>query len=108
MSSQPPADDSVCKHPPGLMVPVIDRNRCEGKAACVTVCPRQVFTLGVLPPAGRTGLSLRGKVKGFAHGWKQAFAPNASACEACGRCVEACPEGAIRLVRAQQGPGDPE
>ena len=70
MSSQPPADDPVCKHPPGLMVPVIDRNRCEGKAACVTVCPRQVFTLGVLPPAGRTGLSLRGKLKGFGHGWK--------------------------------------
>ena len=107
MSSQPPADAPVCKHPPGLMVPVIDRNRCEGKAACVTVCPRQVFTLGVLPPAGRTGLSLRGKLKGFGHGWKQAFTPNASACEACGRCVEACPEGAIRLERAQPGPGNP-
>lgn len=100
MSFQPPADDSACKHPPGLMVPVIDRNRCEGKAACVTVCPRQVFTLGVLPPAGRTGLSLRGKLKGFGHGWKQAFTPNAAACEACGKCVEACPEEAITLARA--------
>lgn len=107
MPAQPPADDFVCKHPPGLMVPAIDRNRCEGKAACVAVCPRQVFTLGVLPPAGRTDLSLRGKVKGFVHGWKQAFASNASACEACGRCVEACPEGAISLVRARPGPGQP-
>jgi ferredoxin len=59
----------------------------------------------VLPPDGRTGLTLRGKVKGFVHGWKQAFATNASACEACGRCVEACPEGAIRLERAQPGSG---
>jgi NAD-dependent dihydropyrimidine dehydrogenase PreA subunit len=107
MSFPPPADDSACKLPPGLMVPLIDRNRCEGKAACVGVCPRRVFTLGVLPPAERTGLSLRGKVKGLVHGWKQAFTPNASACEACGRCVEACPEGAIRLVRAQPGPGNP-
>jgi len=107
MSFPPPADDSACKLPPGLMVPQIDRNRCEGKAACVAVCPRRVFTLGVLPPAGRADLSLRGKVKGLVHGWKQAFTPNASACEACGRCVEACPEGAIRLVRAQPGPGNP-
>ena len=107
MSFPPPADDSACKLPPGLMVPLIDRNRCEGKAACVGVCPRRVFTLGVLPPAGRAGLSLRGKVKGLVHGWKQAFTPNASACEACGRCVETCPEGAIRLVRAQPGPGNP-
>jgi NAD-dependent dihydropyrimidine dehydrogenase PreA subunit len=107
MSFPPPADDSACKLPPGLMVPLIDRDRCEGKAACVGVCPRRVFTLGVLPPAERAGLSLRGKVKGLVHGWKQAFTPNASACEACGRCVEACPEGAIRLVRAQPGPGNP-
>jgi NAD-dependent dihydropyrimidine dehydrogenase PreA subunit len=107
MSFPPPADDSACKLPPGLMVPLIDRNRCEGKAACVGVCPRRVFTLGVLPPAERAGLSLRGKVKGLVHGWKQAFTPNASACEACGRCVEACPEGAIRLVRAQPSPGNP-
>jgi len=100
MSPQAPGDDSTCKQPPGVMVPVIDRNRCEGKAACVAVCPRNVFTIGILPPGQRSGLSLRGKLKGFGHGWKQAFTPNAAACEACARCVEACPEEAIRLVRA--------
>jgi NAD-dependent dihydropyrimidine dehydrogenase PreA subunit len=82
------------------MVPVIDRNRCEGKAACVAVCPTNVFTLGVLPPGERGGLSWRGKLKAFGHGWKQAFTPNAAACEACGKCVEACPEEAITLARA--------
>jgi NAD-dependent dihydropyrimidine dehydrogenase PreA subunit len=82
------------------MVPVIDRNRCEGKAACVAVCPTKVFTLGILPPEQRSRLSWRGKLKGLGHGWKQAFADNAAACEACGKCVEACPEEAIRLVRA--------
>jgi len=92
--------DRSCRQAPGVMVPVIDRNRCEGKAACVAVCPTKVFTLGILPPGERTGLSWRGKLKGLGHGWKQAFTPNASACEACGKCVEACPEEAIRLVRA--------
>lgn len=82
------------------MVPVIDRNRCEGKAACVAVCPTRVFVIGVLPREQRRGLSLRGRLKGFGHGWKQAFTPNAPACEACGKCVEACPEQAIALARA--------
>lgn len=93
-------DTDDCRQPAGLFRPEIDRNRCEGKAACVAVCPYDVFTLGVLPVAERRGLSLRGKLKGFGHGWKQAFAERADACEACARCVTACPEEAIRLVRA--------
>lgn len=93
-------NDRPCRQAPGVMVPVIDRNRCEGKAACVAVCPTNVFVIGVLPKEQRSALSLRGRLKGFGHGWKQAFTPNAAACEACGKCVEACPEEAIRLVRA--------
>jgi NAD-dependent dihydropyrimidine dehydrogenase PreA subunit len=92
-------DEQVCRHPPGVMVPVIDRNRCEGKAACVSVCPRNVFTVAVLPVEQRRGLTLFGRLKGLAHGWKQAFTPNEAACEGCAKCVEACPESAIRLVR---------
>jgi NAD-dependent dihydropyrimidine dehydrogenase PreA subunit len=93
-------NERSCRQAPGVMVPVIDRNRCEGKADCVAVCPTNVFVVGVLPPGERAGMSWRGKLKGFGHGWKQAFTPNAAACEACGKCVEACPEEAIRLVRA--------
>ena len=89
-----------CKHAPGAFHPVIDRNRCEGKAECVAVCPKSVFSLGTLPRSERSVLSLRGRIKGFVHGWRQAMTPNAAACEACGRCVESCPEQAIRLVRA--------
>ena len=88
-----------CKQPPGVMRPVIDRNRCEGKKACVAACPYQVFSIATVTPELRRGLSLRGKLKGFAHRWQQAFASNADACHACGLCVAACPEKAITLVR---------
>ena len=32
---------------------MIDRNRCEGKADCVRVCPVGVFAVDTLPPAQR-------------------------------------------------------
>lgn len=89
-----------CKQQPGTFRPVIDRNRCEGKADCVRVCPVSVFAVDTLSKDQRTGLSLRGKIKGLAHRWQQALLPNVEACEACGLCVKACPEKAITLVRA--------
>jgi NAD-dependent dihydropyrimidine dehydrogenase PreA subunit len=83
----------------GLLTPVIDRNRCEGKEDCVRVCPYNVFELGVLDRGERAKLTLVGKLKAFAHGGRQAFAVRAELCQACGRCVEACPEHAITLAR---------
>ncbi len=88
-----------CPQPPGSFRPVIDRNRCEGKAECVTVCPVSVFTVGTLPKEQRADLGLRGKLKGMAHRWQQALLVNPQACEACGLCVKACPEKAITLAR---------
>ena len=38
-----------CKQAPGAFVPVIDRNRCEGKADCVRVCPVGVFAVDFIP-----------------------------------------------------------
>lgn len=93
-------DASCGKQPRGRFMPHIDRNRCEGKGGCLAVCPFNVFSLGKLAPADRQGLSLFGKLRGMAHGWEQAFTPNAAACEACGHCVSACPESAITLVRS--------
>jgi 4Fe-4S ferredoxin len=100
---EPSGGRGPCSQPAGTIVPVIDRNRCEGKAACVAVCPTGVFVVGVLPQDARGGLSLRGRLKGFAHGWKQALIANPDACAACGRCVTACPEQAITLVRRDTG-----
>ncbi|MDR3415585.1 MAG: ferredoxin family protein [Nevskia sp.] len=88
-----------CKQEAGRFRPVIDRNRCEGKAECVEVCPYDVFTVGTLPVEQRAALGFLGRIKGRAHGWQQAFTPKADACHACGLCVEACPERAITLAR---------
>jgi 4Fe-4S ferredoxin len=84
----------------GRMVPVIDRNRCEAKADCVSICPYQVFEMRTLAAAEREGLSWLGHLKLLVHGGKQAFALRADACRACGLCVRACPEQAITLVPA--------
>ena len=90
-----------CQQDAGIMVPVIDRNRCEGKADCVAVCPVAVFRVESLPQSERAKLSLRAKVKAFFHGWQQAMLANPDACEACGLCVQSCPEAAITLVRVE-------
>ena len=90
-----------CHQEPGIFTPVVNRKRCEGKADCVVMCPVDVFELGILPEAERATLGSLGKIKGFFHGWKQAYAVNAEACQACGLCVRACPEKAITLERRQ-------
>jgi len=82
-----------------VLVPVIDRNKCEGKDDCVIVCPYNVFEMGVLGAGDKAKLSLKGKLKGWAHGYEQAFVVRPDACHSCGLCVTACPEKAIKLAR---------
>ena len=86
-----------CKQAPGAFKPVIDRGRCEGKADCVVICPYDVFALDILPEPDRKTLSGPAKFRGFLNGWQQSFAVRSEACRACGLCVQACPEKAIRL-----------
>jgi len=89
-----------CNQPPGAVTPVIDRTRCEGKEACVAVCPYDVFEIRVLTRDERGLLPFMSRLKAMAHGNRQAFAVRAELCHACGLCVAACPERAIRLERA--------
>ena len=86
-----------CSDISGRVAPVVDRNRCEGKESCITACPYDVFEIGTLSKVDRSGLSLRGKLKAWAHGNKQAFVINPGACHACKLCIEACPETALVL-----------
>jgi 4Fe-4S ferredoxin len=90
---------SQCEPAAGTALPIIDRNRCDGKQDCVAVCPFEVFAmqpitaldLAMLPFPPRKAHKLIGK-------W-QAFTVRAEACHACNLCVVACPEDAIRLAR---------
>lgn len=86
-----------CKHEAGVFAPVVDRSRCEGKADCVAVCPYDVFAVSRITDDDFRALPLLSKLKSIAHGRKTAYTPNADACRACGKCVSACPEKAIKL-----------
>ena len=96
-TQDPPPD---CRHPPGLFRPVVDPRRCEGKAACVAVCPYGVFVVRRFDRRERPGLGLLGTVRLWAHGGLQADIVQADQCHGCGLCVKACPEDAITLQRA--------
>ena len=93
-----------CKEAAGSHVPVIDRAKCEGKSDCVTVCPYGVFEVRRIDDADFAALSILGKLKSMAHKRQTAYTPKADQCHACGLCVTACPEKAIKL-RATQGIG---
>jgi NAD-dependent dihydropyrimidine dehydrogenase PreA subunit len=99
MASASSTNTIDCKAEPGTFAPVVDRAKCEGKAQCVEVCPVGVFEVRRIEDTEFAKLSMFGKLKSIAHGRKTAYTPQAPACEACGRCVEACPEKAIKLAR---------
>jgi len=86
-----------CAPQAGRVVPIIDRARCEAKEDCVRVCPYHVFEVRRLTDAERQPLGWFARGKLFLHGGRQAFAVHADDCHACGLCVKACPEKAIRL-----------
>lgn len=87
-----------CKKDPGVVRPVVDRSKCEGKNDCVEVCPYEVFEVRRIDDADFAALGVLAKLKSIAHGRKSAYTPNADACRACGHCVTACPEKAIKLL----------
>ena len=99
-AAHPDRPGEACKAEPGTWRPVVDRSRCEAKRDCVDVCPYGVFEVRRIDDADFRALSLLAKLKVVAHGRKSAYTPNAGACRACGLCVVACPEGALRLTSA--------
>jgi len=99
-AEDPSRPGQKCRAPPGEFIPVIDRAACEGKADCVAVCPYDVFEVKPMADEEFNRLGFFGKLSANLHGRKKADAPRANRCQACGLCVVACPEEAIRLVRA--------
>jgi NAD-dependent dihydropyrimidine dehydrogenase PreA subunit len=93
------AGPAECRAEPGQFAPVVDRSKCEGKSDCVEVCPYNVFEVRRIDDADFARLGVLAKLKSLAHGRKTAYTPGAAACQACGKCVAACPEKAIKLAR---------
>jgi 4Fe-4S ferredoxin len=91
--------DTDCRFDAGLMEPVIDLKRCEGKGPCVPICPYDVLVIRTVSQEAKARLPLIDRFKLLVHGGKQAFACNAEACHGCGSCVKVCPEHAITLQR---------
>ena len=89
----------TCRPDAGDLAPVIDLAKCEGKADCLRVCPYDVVEVRVATGAERSSLGLLAQLKSLAHGHKKAFVIHADQCHACGLCVQACPETAIRLLK---------
>lgn len=97
-AEHPDRPGDKCQAEPGRFVPLINRNRCEGKHDCVDVCPFNVFQVRRIEDADFAGLTLIGKVKSALHKRQTCYTPGAADCRSCGLCVVACPEDAIRLV----------
>ena len=93
------ANEASCKQEPGVFAPTVNRSRCEGKNDCVEACPYDVFEVRRIDDADFAALGFIGKLKSIAHRRMTAYTPNAAACRACGLCVAACPEKAIKLER---------
>ena len=87
-----------CKQGEKRVAPLVNLSGCEGKGDCVEVCPYDVFEIRGLTGEERKTLSIVGHIKTIVHGTKKAFITNPELCMACGLCVRACPERAIKLV----------
>jgi 4Fe-4S ferredoxin len=96
-AAHPDRPGELCKAEPGARRPVIDHGRCEAKHDCVDVCPYDVFEVRRIDDADYQALSGLLRLKKLAHRKLTAYTPRAAACQACGLCVVACPEGAITL-----------
>jgi NAD-dependent dihydropyrimidine dehydrogenase PreA subunit len=88
-----------CKQSAGVIKPVVDFNKCEGKADCVRVCPESVFAMARIADEDYRELGLVSRFKLRVHGMQVAYTPNVDACRSCGLCVSACPENAITLAK---------
>lgn len=93
--------DSLQNDIKAKLKPVVNFNSCGGKEDCEVACPYEVFDVRKIDDADRHKLNLKGRIKTFFNSNK-AYVALPDLCKACGFCVTACPEKAIRLVRDDQ------
>lgn len=80
----------------GILFPIVDFNKCSGVGPCVPACPFEVFELKPISENDKKDLNWIGKLKTKFND-KKAYVINSENCNACGLCVIACPEKAIKL-----------
>ena len=98
-ANHPERPGERCKAPAGTWMPIVDRSRCEAKGDCVEVCPYGVFEVRRIEDSDYRALSFFARLKVLAHRKRTAYTPAVADCRACGMCVVACPENALRLER---------
>lgn len=90
--------DNHCKEEGNKLRPIVNFNNCGAKEDCVAVCPYDVFEIRPIRAEDKANLNLKGKIKTFFFKNK-AYLTDSSLCHACGLCVQACPENAIKLTK---------
>jgi len=86
-----------CADTGGLLMPLVNFNSCGAKKDCVAICPYDVFEMRPITREDKVHLNLKGKIKTFFFK-RKAYLTDPLLCHACGLCVQACPENAIKLV----------
>ena len=89
---------SKCDDVGGKLMPQVDFNNCGAKKDCVAICPYDVFEMRPITIEDKAKLNLKGKIKTLFFKEK-AYVTDPEVCHACGSCVQACPEKAIKLTK---------
>lgn len=87
-----------CDEEGGKLKPIVNFNNCGAKEDCVAVCPYQLFEMQPIGAKDKAELNLKGRIKTF-FDKRKAYLIDPNNCHACGLCIQACPENAIKLSR---------
>lgn len=77
--------------------PIIDKVKCDGDAACIRVCPNNVFSVREITDDENKQLPFLGRFKTKIKGRAKSFVVRAELCIGCNLCVTNCHENAIKL-----------